>query len=82
MVTLYKARVTRVNIRVFGIEYKELFQSNFLNTRLISIDSQPKKIVVVVLVVIGVVVVIAVHVVVVDPINFPLKFGQNQVSNG
>ena len=58
MVTLYKARVTRVNIRVFGIEYKELFQSNFLNTRLISIDSQPKKIVVVVVVVIVVVVVV------------------------
>ena len=41
-------------------------------TRLISIESQPKKIVVVV--VIGVVVVV-VHVVVVDPRNKPLKFG-------
>ena len=39
-------------------------------TRLISIESQPKKIVVVVVVVIGVVVVV-----VVDPRNLPLKFG-------
>ena len=48
-------------------------------TRLISIESQPKKIVVVVVVVIGFVVVV-VHVVVVvipvvDPRNIPLKFG-------
>ena len=48
-------------------------------TRLISIESQPKKIVVVVVVVIGVVVVV-VHVVVVvipvvDPRNIPLEFG-------
>ena len=48
-------------------------------TRLISIESQPKKIVVVVVVVI-VVVVVVVHVVVVvipvvDPRNIPLKFG-------
>ena len=48
-------------------------------TRLISIESQPKKIVVVVVVVIGVVVVV-VHVVVVvipvvDPRNTLLKFG-------
>jgi len=48
-------------------------------TRLISIESQPKKIVVVVVVVIGVVVIV-VHVVVVvipvvDPRNIPLKFG-------
>ena len=48
-------------------------------TRLISIESQPKKIVVVVVVVIGVVVVV-VHVVVVvipvvDPRNIPLMFG-------
>ena len=48
-------------------------------TRLISIESQTKKIVIVVVVVIGVVVV-AVHVVVVvipvvDPRNIPLKFG-------
>ena len=47
-------------------------------TRLISIESQPKKIVVVVVVVIGVVVVV-IHVVlvvihVVDPRNKPLKF--------
>ena len=41
-------------------------------TRLISIESQPKKIAVVV--VIGVVVVV-VHVVVVDQRNIPLKFG-------
>ena len=49
-------------------------------TRLISIESQPKKIVVVVVVVIGVVVVVVVHVVVVvipfvDTRNIPLKFG-------
>ena len=48
-------------------------------TRLISIESKPKKIVVVIVVVIGVVVVV-VHVVavvipVVDPRNIPLKFG-------
>ena len=49
------------------------------STRLISIESQPKKIVVVVVVVIGVVVV-GIHLVVVvihvvDPRNIPLKFG-------
>ena len=48
-------------------------------TRLLSIESQPKKIVVVIVVVIGAVVVV-VHVVVVvipvvDPRNIPLKFG-------
>ena len=53
-------------------------------TRLISIESQPKKIVVVVVVVIGVVVVVVVHVVVVvipvvDTRNIPLKLGGNQV---
>ena len=42
-------------------------------TRLISIESQLKKIVVVIVVVIGVVVVV--HVVVVDPRNLPLKLG-------
>ena len=46
----------------------------FKDTRLISIESQPKKITVVVVVVIGVVVVV-VHVVVVDPRNLPSKFG-------
>ena len=49
-----------------------------LNTRSISIESQPKKIVVVVVVVIGLVVVVHVVVVVipvVDPRNLPLKFG-------
>ena len=41
-----------------------------VQTRLISIESQPKKIVVVVVVVIGVVVVVVhIHVVVVDPRN-------------
>ena len=59
------------------------FDTHFLffvwKTRLISIESQPKKIVVVVVVVIGVVVVV-VHVVivvipVVDPRNLPLKLG-------
>ena len=47
-------------------------------TRLISIESQPKKIVIVVVVVIGVIIVV--HIVVffipvVDPRNIPLKFG-------
>ena len=42
-------------------------------TRLISIESQPKKIVIVVVVVTGGVVVV--HVVVIDPRNIPLKFG-------
>ena len=47
-------------------------------TRLISIESQPKKIVVVVVVIINVVVVVHVVVVfipVVDPRNLPSKFG-------
>ena len=48
-------------------------------TRLISIESQPKKIVVVVVVIIGVVVIV--HVVVLDPRNLPLKFGLNQAIN-
>ena len=59
---------------------------NCIRTRLISIESQPKTIVVVVVVVIGFVVVVVhvvvvvVHVVVVvipvvDPRNIPLKFG-------
>ena len=47
-----------------------------IKTRLISIESQPKKIVVVVVVVIGAVVVVVVVVIpVVDPRNIPLKFG-------
>ena len=47
-------------------------------TRLISIESQPKKIVVVVVVVIGVIIVVHIVVVVipvVDPRNISLKFG-------
>ena len=48
-------------------------------TRLISIESQPKKIVVVVVVAIGVVVVVVYVIVVVIPVvnprNIPLKFG-------
>ena len=56
-----------------------MFLVSTTGTRLISIESQPKKILVVVVVVIGVVVV-GVHVVVVavpfvDPRNIPLKFG-------
>ena len=47
-------------------------------TRLISIESQPKKIVVVVVVVIGVVVVV---IPVFDIRNIPLKFVWNQVIN-
>ena len=52
-----------------------------VETRLISIESQPKKIVVVVVVAIDVVVVV-VHGVVIpvfDTRNIPLKFGWNQV---
>ena len=52
---------------------------NKIETRLISIESQPKKVVVVVVVIIGVVVVVVDVVVVVipvvDPRNRPLKFG-------
>ena len=48
-------------------------------TRLISIESQPKKIVVVV--VIGVVHVVVVVIPVVDTRNIPFKFGWNQVIN-
>ena len=44
-------------------------------TRLISIESQPKKIVVVFMVVIGVVVIHVVVVVIVHPRNLPFKFG-------
>jgi len=53
------------------------------NTRLISIESQPKKIFVVVVVIGGIIVVHIVVVVipVVDPRNIPLKFGLNQVIN-
>ena len=56
-----------------------------MTTRLISIESQPKKIVVVVVVVNNVVVVVIVVVIVVvviavvDPRSLPLKFGLNQV---
>ena len=67
---------------------QKTFKSILIETRVISIESQPKKIVVVVVAVIGVVVVVVVvnvvHVVVVliagvDPRNLPLKFGFNQV---
>ena len=56
-----------------------LFSWKYNPTRLISIESQPKKIVVVVVVFISFVVVV-IHVVVVvihvvDPRNIPLKFG-------
>ena len=56
-----------------------VYSANTIRTRLISIESQPKKIVVVVVAVIGVVVV-SIHVVVVvihvvDPRKIPLKFG-------
>ena len=58
---------------------KFLIQQILGQTRLISIESQPKKIVVVVVVIISFVVVV-IHVVVVvihvvDPRNIPLKFG-------
>ena len=57
--------------------YKDCNKAQQPQTRLISIESQPKKIVVVVVVVIGVVVVHVVVVVipVVDPRNLPLKLG-------
>ena len=54
-------------------------KKNYQSTRLISIESQPKKIVLGVVVVIGVVVVVVQVVVVVipvvDPRNIPLMFG-------
>ena len=59
--------------------YKRILKKDY--TRLISIESQPKKIVVVVVVVVVIgVVVVVIHVVVVvihvvDPRNIPLKFG-------
>ena len=46
-----------------------------MKTKLISIESQPKKIVVVVVLVIGAVVVVVVVISVFDPRNIPLKFG-------
>ena len=52
---------------------------NWEETRLISIESQPKEIVVVV--VIGVIHVVVVVIPVVDSQNIPLKFGWNQVIN-
>ena len=53
-----------------------------MKTRLISIESQPKKIFVVVVVVIGgAVVVVVVVIPVVNPRNIPLKFGENPVTN-
>ena len=60
------------------VKHSQLQTDNWKETRSISIESQPKKIVVVVGVVIGVNVVV--HVVVagipvVDPRNIPLKFG-------
>ena len=55
-----------------------MFDLLYFETRLISIDSHPKKVVVV----IGLVVVhVSDVVVVVDPRNLPLKFGKNRVSN-
>ena len=71
-----------MNSPIFFLYNSDAFDSSCqiqVKTRLISIESQPKKIVVVVVVVIGVVVVV-VHVVVVvipvvDPRNIPLKFG-------
>ena len=68
---------------LYGCLQKKLSQK--VETRLISIESQPKKIVVVV--VIGsVVVVVVIHKVVVvipavDTRNIPLNFGSNQVIN-
>ena len=77
------------NITALGLRILNLAKIKFVTegiiltqilfkTRLISIESQPKKIVVVVGVFIGVAVVIHVFVVViyaVDPRNIPLKFG-------
>ena len=62
---------------LFGVvstQILDLRAIGYFETRLISIESQPKKIGVVVVVVIGVVDVV-VHVVVVDPRNILLKFG-------
>ena len=73
--------------RILKIASNCSLQVRKTETRLISIESQPKKIVVVVVVVIVIVVVVVVnvvHVVVVliagvDTRNLPLKFGQNQI---
>ena len=76
-VKLYAVSFFQTNFMLLTQQFMKLFLLNV--TRLISIESQPKKIVVVVVVVIGVVVVV-VHLVVVvipvvDPRNLSLKFG-------
>ena len=53
----------------------------YLETRLISIESQPKKIVVVVVVAVVVFVIVGLIVVFVGHKNLTLKLGQNQVIN-
>ena len=58
--------------------FSNISAQKYSSTRLISIESQPKKIVVVIVVVIGVIIVVHIVVVlipVVDPRNIHLKFG-------
>ena len=81
--TIYQASIS-IQTNLFSNTSCQTSPKNKI-TRLISIESQPKKIVVVAVVVIGFVIVV-VHVVVVfipvvDPRNIPLKFGSNQVIN-
>ena len=65
-----------INISCFTMSMK------LKKTRLISIESQPNKVVVVVVfVVVGLVVVVGVVVVIVGYRNLTLEFGQNQVNN-
>ena len=79
MFTIYFIFWIETEIPKSKCQYPYIATNKRIYTRLISIESQPKKIVVVVVVVIGIVVV-SVHVVVVvipvvDPRNIPLKFG-------
>ena len=59
--------------------YTHSMKWNNVYTNLISIESQPKKIGIVVVVVVFVVHVVVVVIAVVDPRSLPLKFGLNQV---
>ena len=69
-IVLFAAAIT---VSICSIQGEIVVGRKERETRLISIEPQPKKIVVVV--VIGVVAVVVVHVVVVDPRKLPLKFG-------
>ena len=75
-----------LNLLAWSDHHKTRETANTTNYRLISIESQPKKVVVIAVLDLGQVVAFGVVVVVVvvinvSPRNLPLKFGQNQVSN-